>query len=154
MTDEYTLKHMKKKAGQYWGSGTLIVNPEGKILVAKRTDTLNYAGPGGKVDLGESVLQGAVREIKEECNLTVNPKNLKCYGVNVSAYDNKNAKDNNEKMWISFLFIATKYSGTVKNQEEEMEPFEWLTIDEIKKLPLFPPFKRAFDWAIEAKVIK
>ncbi len=40
-----------------------------------------YVGIGGKVDEGESIDQGIIREIQEEIEVTVKPENLKKSGV-------------------------------------------------------------------------
>jgi 8-oxo-dGTP diphosphatase len=47
----------------------VIVNHDGKILIAKRPQTTHQGGlwefPGGKVDQGESVQEALVRELDE-----------------------------------------------------------------------------------------
>ena len=39
------------------------------MLVINRTDNGNWALPGGALDLGESLVQTAVREVKEETGI-------------------------------------------------------------------------------------
>jgi NUDIX domain len=43
----------------------VVVNDAGEILMIRRTDNGNWAVPGGAIDLGESVVQAAVRETLE-----------------------------------------------------------------------------------------
>ena len=51
-----------------------IQNEEGKILgVARRDDHEKFGLPGGKVDPGESHMQAAIRELREETNIQVKP---------------------------------------------------------------------------------
>ena len=53
-----------------------IFNERGEVLLPKRADN-GYCGlPGGKVDIGESVEQGAIREVLEETGLHVTVKRL------------------------------------------------------------------------------
>lgn len=47
----------------------IVLNDEGSILLIRRTDNGNWAIPGGTVDLGESVVQAAVRETLEETGI-------------------------------------------------------------------------------------
>jgi 8-oxo-dGTP pyrophosphatase MutT (NUDIX family) len=47
----------------------VVVNAEGSILMIRRTDNGNWALPGGAIDLGESVVQAAVRETLEETGI-------------------------------------------------------------------------------------
>lgn len=148
--DEKTIAQLKKHQGENWGSGTIIVNKQGQILIGVRTDTRTWGTPGGKVDNNETVLEGAIREVKEECNLDV--KNLKCYGVHVGAYNN-GGSGNEEKMWLSFLFITHDFSGEVKAQPSEISGFVWMYPKEIKKLDLFGPSKTGFEEAIKKDLI-
>jgi 8-oxo-dGTP pyrophosphatase MutT (NUDIX family) len=52
----------------------VVANHAGDILLIRRTDNGNWALPGGAIDLGESVVQAAVRETLEEsgieCSIT------------------------------------------------------------------------------------
>ena len=44
----------------------VVTNDIGEVLMIRRTDNGNWALPGGAVDLGESLIQAAVRETREE----------------------------------------------------------------------------------------
>ena len=43
----------------------VVTNPAGKVLLIRRSDNDNWAVPGGAIDLGESLVQAAVRETRE-----------------------------------------------------------------------------------------
>lgn len=53
----------------------VVVNPEGKILIAKRPEHLHQGGlwefPGGKVESGEQVISALRREFEEELGLVI-----------------------------------------------------------------------------------
>jgi ADP-ribose pyrophosphatase YjhB (NUDIX family) len=152
--DDLTIKGIRKKPGDNWGSGTILVNNQGQILVGIRTDTRTWATPGGKVDNGENVITGAMREVKEESGLTVNEKDMECYGVRVEAYNNKAGSGNNNKMWTSFLFICRRFTGEVTPQTSEMSGWVWMTLEEINKLDMFPPSRKGLDEAIKQGLVK
>jgi ADP-ribose pyrophosphatase YjhB (NUDIX family) len=44
----------------------VVSNAADEILLIRRSDNQNWAVPGGAIDLGESMVQAAVRETKEE----------------------------------------------------------------------------------------
>ena len=59
-----------------------------KVLVVKRLKSKGKLGlPGGKVDSGETLEEAIVREVKEECNVTI-PKEalVKVYACIVKGY--------------------------------------------------------------------
>jgi 8-oxo-dGTP pyrophosphatase MutT (NUDIX family) len=70
----------------------VVVNDAGDVLMICRSDNDNWAVPGGAIDLGESMVQAAVRETREEtgieCEITglvgiyTDPKHLILYTSN------------------------------------------------------------------------
>jgi ADP-ribose pyrophosphatase YjhB (NUDIX family) len=70
----------------------VVTNDDGEVLLIRRTDNQNWAVPGGAIDLGESMVQAAVRETKEEsgvdCSVTglvgvyTDPKHVILYTSN------------------------------------------------------------------------
>ena len=55
----------------------LIENEQGELLIVKAGYKDHWSLPGGIVDAGESPLEAAVREVKEEVDIQVDPKDLK-----------------------------------------------------------------------------
>lgn len=49
---------------------TIVTNDHGQVLLIRRTDNGNWSLPGGKIDLGESLTQAAIRETLEETGVT------------------------------------------------------------------------------------
>lgn len=58
------------------GSGLLITNPQGDILLLETTNKPGWKIPGGFADAGESPLMSAAREVTEELGLTISPGSL------------------------------------------------------------------------------
>jgi mutator protein MutT len=70
-------------------SAGLIVDKEGKILIARRSSTEPLSGwyefPGGKLEKGESAPQSLVRELKEE--LDINSKIIGHFADTIYKYE-------------------------------------------------------------------
>ena len=47
----------------------VVTNAAGEVLLIRRSDNDNWAVPGGAIDLGESLVQAAVRETREETGI-------------------------------------------------------------------------------------
>ncbi|PKB79261.1 MAG: hypothetical protein BZY88_14275 [SAR202 cluster bacterium Io17-Chloro-G9] len=54
----------------------VIFDGQGRVLLQKRADNGFWGLPGGVIDIGETVEQGAVREVLEETGLHVTIKRL------------------------------------------------------------------------------
>ncbi len=53
------------------GSSAVVIDSEGRVLLQRRSDSGNWALPGGAMDIGETLAQSAIREVKEETGLDV-----------------------------------------------------------------------------------
>ena len=51
----------------------VVINDLGELLLQRRTDNDLWGLPGGAMNLGESIGQAVVREVKEETCLDVEP---------------------------------------------------------------------------------
>lgn len=58
------------------GASAFIRDEGGRILLHRRSDTGRWAFPAGSLDLGESLAATAVREVREETGLEVEPLRL------------------------------------------------------------------------------
>src|ERR1700728_3819212 len=73
----------------------IVTDDQDRILLIRRTDNDNWAVPGGAIDLGESLVDAAMRETKEEsgidCQITgidgiyTDPKHVILYTSNLEA---------------------------------------------------------------------
>lgn len=131
------------RTGNNWGTGVLIVNKNNELLMCKRTDTNDWSSPGGKVEVGETALQGAKREVKEEVGLTVNPEFV---DVSVNAF-------NNSKVWVTFMFIVRDKEGKIKLQESEMSQYKWVPLSEALSMDLFEPTKMMIQTFLDKGII-
>lgn len=97
----------------------------GKVLVQERVKSWKgLSFPGGHVEAGESFVESAIREAKEETGLDI--FNLKSCGVIHWAH-----KDTLDR-YIVHLYKTSDFSGDLINETEEGRVF-WITVDELKK---------------------
>lgn len=141
------LVNSKQTSGNNWGVGVILYNPiTKKILLAKRTDTKDYCTPGGKVEIGESPVRGITRETHEESNVKLNALRFLGYRCHTAG---------NNKNWVSFMFLSTDFDcSKVKNQETEVESWEWYTVEEALTMDLFEPTKVSLELAIQVGAIE
>jgi ADP-ribose pyrophosphatase YjhB (NUDIX family) len=53
------------------GSSAVVADDQGRILLQRRSDSGNWALPGGGMDIGETFAESAVREVREETGFDV-----------------------------------------------------------------------------------
>lgn len=102
---------------KYEKSCGAVIFDEDKVLVIQQVKG-HWGFPKGHVEDGETEVQTAIREIKEETNLDVEIDETHRY---VERYS---PEEGVEKDVI--FFIAKKIGGEVKVQEEEVKDTEWL----------------------------
>src|SRR5699024_7056839 len=62
-------------------SAVVFRDAQGQVLTVRKRGTEKFMFPGGKPELGESALDTAIREVKEEIGIGVEPKQLTQIGV-------------------------------------------------------------------------
>lgn len=113
-----------------------IRNKKGEYLISQRaanrpTFPLMYECVGGSVLKGESSADGAVREVKEEVGISLNPSNGKRIFSKIR--DNINGKNFQDILDV-WLF---EYDGEIdlsKATTDEVANCRWMSVNEIKKL--------------------
>ena len=77
-----------------------------------KKDWQGYTFPGGHIEPGESIVQSAIREVKEETGLTLTKYKLRCLVTFVSD------KWETEHMYV---FTASEFEGNLGNKKEQVE---------------------------------
>jgi ADP-ribose pyrophosphatase YjhB (NUDIX family) len=113
----------------------VVANEAGEILLQRRADNGLWALPGGVVEVGESVAQAVLREVKEETGLDVEPVGI--VGVysdprHVIAY-----ADGEVRQQFSLCFAARNVGGALRVSEESTE-VRFVALAELDRLPMHP----------------
>jgi ADP-ribose pyrophosphatase YjhB (NUDIX family) len=108
-----------------------IQDDGGRILMIRRTDNDLYAIPGGQLELGETLAQAAVREVREETGIE-----CEVTGV-IGLYSNPNhviAYDDGEiRQEFSICFRANPTGGELHTSNESRE-VSWIPESSLKGL--------------------
>jgi 8-oxo-dGTP pyrophosphatase MutT (NUDIX family) len=98
------------------GSSAVVADDEGRILLQRRTDSENWALPGGAMDIGETLAECAIREVKEETGFDVRVDRI--VGIysdpgHVFAYD-----DGEVRQEFSICLACTIVGGSLRLSSE------------------------------------
>lgn len=108
----------------------VIFERDGKIAFIKRLNTGWRDGffslPSGKVEVGETYQQTAMREAKEEVGVTVKPTDLDCVHVM-----HRHADDSHSS-WVDTYWKVTTWSGDLVNAEpHKSSELVWLSPEQL-----------------------
>lgn len=127
------------KANSVVPSVTAVVTDEdGRILLVHKTDNDLWALPGGGMDLGESIVDAAVRETKEETGIDVEVTGLVGVYTNprhVLAYD-----DGEVRQQFSLCFTTRLLGGTLRTSSETKE-VEFVAVEDLETKNIHPSMR-------------
>lgn len=103
------------------GVAVIILNDENQVLLQKRADVGLWGIPSGHVEIGETVSEAAIREVKEETNLDIRIKKL------IGVYSNPDSQvfaypNGKTVHFITTCFLAEITGGQLRcNSDESLE---------------------------------
>jgi molecular chaperone GrpE len=116
--------------------GGLIINKNGKTFLAKGKRWGNkYTIIGGKVELGESLKEALLREMKEEAGIEV--EIIQKISCGESIFHEKDKK-NKHVLFIDYLCFYDGGDDDIQTNEEFTDEFIWVDPVEALKLDLAP----------------
>lgn len=131
MTNETTPIHI--------GVMVLILNPDGEVLLGKRKNAFaagEYGIPSGHMESGETFMQAAQREIKEETGLVVSEDNLVLFAISNYLVIEWN------RQYVTFDFVTTiPNQKIIPAEPDKCESWEWYNLDTLPQ-PLHHPAGR------------
>jgi len=111
------------------GVGGVVVQ-DGKVLIVKRAHEPRkgeWSLPGGRVELGETLVEAVRREIKEETGVDVE------VGALVELFDRVHRRDGRVQYhFVIADFLCAPSGGTLAAADDALE-VAWVTADELEK---------------------
>jgi nucleoside triphosphatase len=112
--------------------GALIFNKEGKMLLVKSYKWFDkFTIPGGHVELGETLKEALMREVKEEVGLNVEVGEI--INIDEAIFSPEFAK---RKHFIFVDFICKYKNDKIVLDENEIQSYVWIDPKEALKLDL------------------
>ncbi|WP_158888640.1 NUDIX hydrolase [Amycolatopsis anabasis] len=125
-----------------------IENDTGRVLMIRRTDNDRYAIPGGQLELGETLTEAAVREVREETGIECEITGL------IGVYSNPNhviAYDDGEvRQEFSICFRARPLGGELRTSSESKEVL-WVEASHLDDLNIHPSIRLRITHGVEKR---
>ncbi|MGW3042466.1 NUDIX hydrolase [Kitasatospora sp. NPDC001159] len=116
----------------------VVTDTDGRLLLIHKTDNNLWALPGGGHDIGESVADTVVREVREETGIDVEVAavvGLYTDPGHVMAYD-----DGEVRQQFSICFRARPVGGVLRTSSESKE-VRWVNPADLNDLDIHPSMR-------------
>lgn len=113
---------------------TIIFNEDGQLLRMRRSKDDNHRPggtdlPGGKIDDGEAIIDGALREVHEETGVVLDASKMQLsFSYCQIAYNADFDADVNV-VWLGF--VTALPAGQTVSLSNEHQGFEWLPVHDV-----------------------
>ncbi len=124
----------------------IVRRHNGSILLIHKTDNDLWALPGGGHEIGESIAETVVREVREETGYDVEVETITGTYTNphhVMAYD-----DGEVRQQFSIAFRAKLIGGKARTSKESSE-VRWVRPEDLERLNMHPSMRLRIQHALE-----
>ena len=116
------------------GVGAIVLH-EGRVLLVRRGRAPGldlWSVPGGLVELGETTMEAACREVAEETGLKVRIAGV----VGLLDRVTRDAEGRVRYHWVLVDYLAVPESTETLRAGSDAAEVRWVTIDEVERLPI------------------
>lgn len=140
------------------GVGVAILSDEqpNRVLVGRRKGSHGagtWALPGGHVEMGESVQTTAVREVKEETDLDLDPSSVRLVGFTQDCFD---ASSKHYVTLITCAKLAPTSAPLLNKEPHKCEEWIWSSLEELaaRRDECFLPLQHALESFLNPGVVR
>ena len=125
----------------------IVQDEADRILLIRKVDNGKWALPGGGHEIGETITDTVVREVKEETGYDIVVETLTGTYTNpghLMSYD-----DGEVRQQFSLAFRARLVGGSAATSSES-DRVEWRTVEELDELEMHPSMRQRIQDALTA----
>ena len=124
---------MSSKPIPTWFFATVVARCENRFVLVRETGPTEVWGlPGGKLDPGETFLEGARRETREEAGIEFEP-------VGILGFEHSPFPDGRSRMGAALLALVSPGAALKQHPDKESLGAAWFTLKDLDHLPLRGP---------------
>jgi ADP-ribose pyrophosphatase YjhB (NUDIX family) len=116
-----------------------VTNDAGEILLIRRSDNDNWALPGGAVDIGESLIQAAIRETREESGVDCEITGLS--GIYTDPGHVMLYSSNGEVRQEFSIVLTARATGGQPTPSSETSEVRWAALDGLGAFDMDPSMR-------------
>lgn len=115
------------------GVAILVLNEKDEVLLETRSDNGKYSFPGGALNMGEKVKEGAIRETFEETGIHFEEDEIKLLGVFSGEEGRMEYPNQDVTYYTDIIFIGRVDSKRVNivSQDGESKEIKFVPFDKI-----------------------
>lgn len=147
-TDYYNDPNAPRPNSVVPSASAIVTDEQGRILLVKRRDNTLWALPGGGHDIGETIEQTAIREVKEETGLDVEITGIT--GVYTNPAHVVAFTDGEVRQQFSLCFTTTVLGGELAIDHESTD-IAWTTPADIDGLDMHPSMRLRISHYLEGR---
>jgi 8-oxo-dGTP pyrophosphatase MutT (NUDIX family) len=130
-------------------ASAIVPDENGCILLQRRSDNGFWALPGGAMDVGETIGDAAVREVKEETGLDVIPEYI--IGIYTNPKHVVAFSDGEVRQEFSLCFACKLVGGEIQVSEESFE-VAFFSPGAIERLNVHPSIRLRIQHYLEHRI--
>lgn len=123
-------------------AGGFVENTKGEILLVKTRRDGQWVFPGGQVEVGENLIDGVIREVKEESGIDVKVSHLVGVFSNTATYEgHSGVKIVPTK--VMFDFVCEPVDGELTTSDETSDSC-WVSKEEVLNMVSAPALRTRY----------